>query len=85
VTAPRLVDVWTDPEPAGAGDADCCDLMGELSTLMVGVAAALALVQRRLLVTDPMREELSRVDQELSTPIALARQLALALHARRVP
>jgi hypothetical protein len=78
MSAQRLEEVWSDRSPA---EADACELMGELSSLMVGVAAALARVQRRLPGPCALHGELHRVDEAFATPIALARKLAIAVHA----
>jgi hypothetical protein len=81
MSASRLEDVWEDREAAGSAEADACELMGQLSNGLVGVAAALARLRRRLPAADAIRDELGRVDEAFATPIALARKLAIAIHA----
>jgi hypothetical protein len=68
-------------DPELDGDADSCELMGELSSMMVGIAAALARAQRRLHPTDALRMELHELDESFAAPISLARKLAVAVHA----
>jgi hypothetical protein len=70
-----------DREAAGSAEAGPCELMGELSNRLVGIAAALARAQRRLSAQDAIRDELGRVDEAFATPIALARKLGIAVHA----
>jgi hypothetical protein len=81
MSAQRLQDVFGGRDPVGSGEADSCELMGELSSLMVGVAAALARAQRHLRATDPIRAELCQVDEAFAAPISLARKLAVLVHA----
>jgi hypothetical protein len=81
MSAPRLEDVWEDREAEGSAEADPCELMGELSNRLVGVAAALARLRRRLPAADAIRDELGRIDEAFASPIALARKLGIAVHA----